>query len=52
LCYESSSGVESSGMKMPFLLLFAIVLTSTVALGQCKLDTYTVISGSLYGTHH
>lgn len=47
LYYHSSSGVESSGMKRPFLLLFAIALTSTFAVGQCKSDAYSVISGSL-----
>jgi TonB family protein len=32
---------------MPPLLLFAIALTSTVAVGQCKLDKYSVVGGTL-----
>jgi len=32
---------------MRFLLLFAVALTSTVAIGHCRLDTYSVLSGTL-----
>ena len=44
---DLASGLESRSMRIPALLLFTIAFTASVAVGQCRLDQYSVVSGSL-----